>query len=71
MAVVPDVPEEIEYQLARTEFIVSKLIDGVDDPNNEDEGGAADDVPITVEKYPLFGGNYSTSNKHLFTGNMH
>jgi len=37
MALVPDIPEEVEVQLKRTEFINLKVIEGVDDTSTEDE----------------------------------
>lgn len=71
MAVIPDIPEEIEYQLARTEFIVSRLIDRVDDPNDEDTShNVSEEDPIIFEHYPMTGGVYSHDH-HMFTENMH
>ena len=36
MAIIPDIPEEIDIQLQRTEFITRKLIDKVADEDDED-----------------------------------
>ncbi len=51
MALVPDLPEEINIQLARTEFIVSKVINKVADDNTTDITGV--DGPIEFQTYPL------------------
>ncbi len=51
MALVPDMPEEIGIQLARTEFIVSKVINKVADDNTTDITGV--DGPIEFQTYPL------------------
>lgn len=60
MAVIPDVPEEIDIQLQRTDFIVDKLIDKVgDDDDSEYVGENAD---VAFQTYPLIGGFYA---KHL------
>ncbi len=73
MAIIPDVPEEIEIQQERTAFIVRKVIDQVADDNNEDVPGAND--PVQFQKYPVeLGGKYvSESGKHSssLTSNMH
>ena len=55
MAFIPDVPEEIDIQLKRNEFIVEKLIEQVADDND------ADIIPpegcnLNLQKYPLEGG---------------
>ena len=46
MEAIPDVPEEIDIQLQRTEFITTKLIDKVADEENEDVVGVQEEVPI-------------------------
>ncbi len=69
MAIIPDVPEDIEIQLQRTEFITRKLIDKVGDDNNDDVNGKHDGE-IVFESYPLdVGGEYKVHN-HLFTEAM-
>jgi hypothetical protein len=67
MAVIPDIPEEIDIQQKRTEFIVRKLIDKVEDDNTADYVGTPG--PIDFQKYPLSGGTFKHSD-HFFTGNM-
>jgi hypothetical protein len=63
MEAIPDVPEEIEIQLERTEFIVRKVIDQVGDDNNEDAPGS--DEPVSFKKYPSDGGKYAVNNNPL------
>lgn len=54
MAVVPDEPETRKIQLKRTEFLVEKLIDRVqDDEINEEAGKQYDLNDISIEEYPL------------------
>lgn len=67
MAIIPDVPEEIEIQLQRTEFITKKLIDRVSDDNDEDVVGTDDEVPF--QTYPDEGGKF-TSERNIFMKNM-
>lgn len=69
MAVIPDVPEEIDIQLQRKEFIVRKLIDKVEDDNNEDVPGA--DNPLEFQPYPMDGGRYSHSHLNPMMTNMY
>ncbi len=67
MAIIPDIPEEIDIQLQRTEFITRKLIDKVADEDDEDlfkDGGT-----LEFQEYPLKGGKF-TQNTHLITGSM-
>jgi len=67
MAIIPDIPEEIDIQLQRTEFITRKLIDKVADEDDEDlfkDGGT-----LAFQEYPLKGGKF-TQNTHLITGSM-
>lgn len=69
MAIIPDVPEDIEIQLQRTEFISRKLIDKVADDNNEDVIGKNEEE-IVFEQYPLdVGGEYAV-HRHMFTEDM-
>ena len=52
MAAIPDVPEEIDIQLQRTDFIERKLIDRVPD---EHFGGVQFDTtvrPFVFQEYP-------------------
>jgi hypothetical protein len=56
MEAIPDVPEEIDIQLKRTEFIVDKLIDKVEDEDDSDI--TADQVEVPFQPYPLIGGFY-------------
>ncbi len=68
MALIPDVPEEIDIQLSRTEFITSKLIDKVADDDTTDIHGA--DSPIEFQSYPLdVGGEYLVKS-HFLTESM-
>ena len=48
MEAIPDVPEEIEIQLQREEFIVRKLIDKVGDEMNDDVRGV--EAPLEIHK---------------------
>lgn len=56
MAVIPDEPEEVNIQTQRTEFIVSKLIDLVQDDVEDDVTGDQKEpeiheyIPLKVEK---------------------
>jgi len=61
--VIPDVPEEIEIQLQRTEFIVSKLVDKKPDDHY---GMKVDEAvrPVHVKRYPHFGGFYGDNNNN-------
>ncbi len=70
MAIIPDVPEEIEIQLQRTEFVVRKVIDQVADDNNEDVVGGDD--PVDFQQYPLeVGGKYTEGQQvNPLTTNM-
>jgi hypothetical protein len=43
---VPDVPHEVDIQLARQEFIVSKVFDNAEDENDED---LAKDVAVELD----------------------
>ena len=56
MEAIPDVPEEIDIQLERTEFITRKLIDKVADDDATDTQGS--DEPLDIKDYPDFGGVY-------------
>ncbi|KAJ1416346.1 calcium-activated chloride channel-domain-containing protein [Ochromonadaceae sp. CCMP2298] len=58
MAVIPDVPEEIDIQQQRMAFVVRKLIDRVADDNDEDEAGIED--PLEIGQYPDYGGRYAS-----------
>lgn len=49
-------PEEINIQLQRTEFIVDKLIDKVEDEDDSDI--TADQMDVPFQPYPLIGGFY-------------
>lgn len=67
MAIIPDIPEEIDIQLQRTEFIVRKLIDKVAD---EDDADIFKDVrELAFEEYPLIGGRF-TQTTHSITQSM-
>lgn len=67
MAIIPDIPEEIDIQLQRTDFIVRKLIDKVGDDN---DGDIFKDVgEVQFQEYPLKGGKF-TQNNHFFTSSM-
>jgi hypothetical protein len=68
MAAIPDVPEEIEIQLERTEFITRKVIDQVADDNNEDVPGSEE--PVSFKKYPTEGGKYA-ANTNPLVANMY
>ena len=57
MAVIPDVPEEIDIQLDRTDFITRKLIDKVADDDDEDVEGTQ--AELEIKEYPDFGGVYA------------
>jgi len=50
MIAIPDIPEEIEIQLARMAFVVSKLIDRVADDDDADEEGIEE--PLEIQEYP-------------------
>ncbi len=68
MAVIPDIPEEIDIQLSRTEFITSKLIDKIADDDTTDIRGT--DAPIEFQSYPLdVGGEYLVKS-HFLTESM-
>eukprot|EP01031_Cornospumella_fuschlensis_P027354 gene27354-33040_t len=60
MAAIPDIPEEIEIQQARTTFIVDKLVDKVADDVDDDVKGLGD-TELEYQTYPLVGGVYSNS----------
>lgn len=68
MEAIPDIPEEIEIQLERTDFIVRKLIDKVGDDIEDDIVG--EDLKYEFQEYPLVGGKF-THDSHFITGNMH
>jgi hypothetical protein len=69
MAVIPDVPEEIGIQLARTEFITSKLVDKVADDDNSDVPPGTD-AAIEFQSYPVdVGGEYIVKS-HFLTESM-
>ena len=71
MTAIPDIPEEIEIQIYRTKFIVETLIDLKEDELNEDVrvDNSYIIANIEFEKYPSYGGAYSTPT-HFFTENM-
>lgn len=58
MAAIPDIPEEIEIQQARNQFIVDKLVDKVADDIDDDVKGLGDSM-LEFQTYPLVGGVYS------------
>ena len=67
MAIIPDIPEEIDIQQQRSDFIVRKLIDKVAD---EDDGDIfKESSGLVFSDYPLKGGKF-TENHHLLTGSM-
>jgi hypothetical protein len=68
MGIIPDVPEEIEIQLARTEFITSKIIDKVADDDTSDINGT--DGPIEFQVYPLSQGGQYALDEHRLTRDM-
>lgn len=68
MAVIPDIPEEIDIQLQRTDFIVEKLIEKVADDDHSDVIGKAE-LEIQYQEYPLQGNTF-TGTHHIFTSNM-
>lgn len=51
MAIIPDVPEEREIQLKRTEFLTEKIISQVADDDIEEESQSTSD-PIMINEYP-------------------
>ena len=57
MASIPDVPEEIDIQLKRNEFIVEKLIEQVADDNDNDIIPPEGDI-LNLKPYPLGGGRF-------------
>lgn len=74
MEAIPDVPEDIDIQLQRTEFIVKKLIDKVADDDDNDASSTADpQAPIVFDQYPVdVGGRYSEAHGGNFLmDNMH
>ena len=68
MAIIPDVPEEIEIQFERTDFIVRNVIDKVADDNCEDVPGA--DNPVEFQTYHSEGGRYSHTHMNPMMTNM-
>jgi len=56
MAVIPDVPADIELQQARTSFLVSKVIDRVADDGFDEEKVSEDHAPrrrtIVINPHP-------------------
>ena len=60
MEAIPDVPEEIEIQLQREEFIVRKLIDKVGDELNDDVRGV--DAPLEIHKLAFGHGTQSQTS---------
>jgi hypothetical protein len=62
MEAIPDVPEEIDIQLMRTEFISRKLIDKVGDDVNEDV--ALQSADLVVHKHHYSGSGAATYGLH-------
>jgi hypothetical protein len=60
MAVIPDVPEEIEIQEKRQEFIVGKVIDQIADDIDEDV--PIQDAVFQFETYKAGGGFFRDKN---------
>lgn len=61
MEAIPDIPEEIEIQLLRSEFISRKLIDKVADDVSEDAQGQ--DAELIVHQHH-YGGSEATYGLH-------
>lgn len=64
MEAIPDIPEEIDIQLQRTEFIVRKLIDQVADDNEPNVSGT--EKIVNFEKYPVGDGGFYQDNEGMF-----
>lgn len=62
MAIIPDVPEEVEIHLQRNEFLTSKIIDQVADDDNVKTNEVSGDKTLVVEEYPENGDNYIAPN---------
>ena len=60
MEAIPDVPEYIEIQLQRADFIVRKLIEQESDKVTNDLNINLD--PVMIQHYPLNGDKESTPN---------
>lgn len=60
MAVIPDIPEEIEIQEKRQEFIVGKVIDQIADDIDEDVPVA--DSVFEFQQYKAGGGFFSNED---------
>eukprot|EP00595_Chromulina_sp_UTEXLB2642_P002351 CAMPEP_0196767946 /NCGR_PEP_ID=MMETSP1095-20130614/42161_1 /TAXON_ID=96789 ORGANISM="Chromulina nebulosa, Strain UTEXLB2642" /NCGR_SAMPLE_ID=MMETSP1095 /ASSEMBLY_ACC=CAM_ASM_000446 /LENGTH=104 /DNA_ID=CAMNT_0042136839 /DNA_START=1206 /DNA_END=1520 /DNA_ORIENTATION=- len=73
MEVIPDIPEEIEIQIQRTEHICEKIIEQVSDEPDEvhEESSKVDSGPsIVLQEYPRYGGSYTNGPDNIFTRNM-
>ena len=57
MALIPDIPEHINIQLMRTDYITRKLIDKISDENQTLE--ALSSEVLEIRDYPDFGGVYA------------
>lgn len=69
MAAIPDVPEVIELQSARRDFIATKVIDLVSDDPDDDV--VKDHEELCFQEYPEKQENtYSGSIKNIFLKNM-
>lgn len=65
MAIIPDVPEDVEIQMARSEFLSKKIIDMVpDDEGREIESENREDILIH-DSYPFSGLPASESMKRM------
>ena len=62
MAAIPDVPEEIEIQNRRCEFIVEKLIEQVADDNDVDVTPPEGDS-LQLQPNPLGGGFFKKADR--------
>jgi hypothetical protein len=70
MEAIPDVPERINIQLARTAYISRKLIDRVADDDLSDEAGRHA-APLEIQEYPDFGGVYAHQVEALKAEQVH
>lgn len=71
MEAIPDVPEYIEIQLQRANFIVGKLIDQLGDEKMSELNMSSLDSALIIQDYPLYGGEYSNETENALLKNMH
>lgn len=67
MAAIPDIPEEIEIQEKRQEFIIGKAIDQISD--DIDEEVKTTEEPVVIKEYRS-GGGYFEGQGLSMVGNM-